>query len=74
MTAMWPGFAPLDPYREAQADIELLNAGLRSRAEIISSRGRDVADVDAEITADTFRPTAPARPPNLALVGGTNAA
>jgi capsid protein len=70
---MWPGFAPLDPYREAQSDVDLLNAGLRSRAEIIASRGRDVADVDAEIAADTFRPLAPRGTPNLALVGGNNA-
>ena len=73
MTAMWPGFAPLDPYREAEADVTLMQNGLRSRAEIIASRGRDVADVDAEIAADTFRPVVPARQPNLALVGGTNA-
>src|SRR5262249_20762730 len=31
VTAMWPGFAPLDPYREAESDVLLLNAGLRSR-------------------------------------------
>lgn len=67
MTAQWPGFASLDPYREAQADIALLQAGLRSRAEIIASRGRDVSDVDAELAADTFRPTV--APPRLALVG-----
>ena len=73
MTAMWPGFAPLDPYREAQAGVDLMNAGLRSRAEIIASRGRDVADVDAEIAANSFRPAAQPRQPNLALVGGTNA-
>jgi lambda family phage portal protein len=58
MTANWPGFASLDPYREAQADVTLLQSGLRSRAEIIASRGRDVAEVDREIEADTFRPTA----------------
>ena len=56
MTAMWPGFAALDPYREAQADVLLMRAGLRSRAEIIEARGRDVADVDAEIAADTIAP------------------
>ena len=75
MVPLWPQFSPLDPYRESQADVDLMNAGLRSRAEIIASRGRDVADVDAEIAADTFRPAVPARTPNLALVGGnTNAA
>jgi lambda family phage portal protein len=62
MTAMWPGFAPLDPYREAQADVVLLQAGLRSRAEIIAARGRDISDVDAELELDTFRPLTTARP------------
>jgi lambda family phage portal protein len=66
MTAQWPAFGSLDPYREAQADVALLQAGLRSRAEIIASRGRDVAEVDQEIEADTFRPlAAPARAPAL---------
>jgi capsid protein len=50
----------LDPFRESQADCELLRAGIRSRAEIIASRGRDIADVDAEFAADTFTPLAPA--------------
>ena len=70
MTAMWPGFAALDPFKEATADIDLLNAGLRSRAEIIAARGRDIADVDAEIASDTFVPRMAARPPNPALIGG----
>ncbi len=56
LSALWPGFAPLDPYREAQSDVLLMQAGLRSRAEIIAARGRDVADVDAEIQADTIAP------------------
>jgi lambda family phage portal protein len=71
-SVMWPGFASLDPYREAQADIALLQAGLRSRAEIIAARGRDVADVDAELAADTYRPAV--APPRLSLVGDANAA
>ncbi len=73
MTAMWPGFAPLDPYREAESDVLLLNAGLRSRAEIIAARGRDIADVDAEFAADGFVPRVPARQSNPALLGGSNA-
>jgi lambda family phage portal protein len=72
MVARWPAFSALDPYREAQADAALLAAGIRSRAEIIASRGRDVTDVDAEIAADTFVPRAPARA-NLTLVGDMNA-
>jgi lambda family phage portal protein len=50
-------WASLDPLKDAQADQITLATGLRSRAEIISARGRDIADVDAEIAADTFRST-----------------
>jgi len=58
---MWPEWASLDPAKETRAEVEALNAGLRSRQEIVSSRGRDIEDVDAEIAADTFQPkTAPA--------------
>jgi lambda family phage portal protein len=32
VTFQWPGFAALDPLKEAQADIALLQSGLRSRA------------------------------------------
>lgn len=55
---LWPEFASLEPYREAQADVALLNAGVRSRAEVIASRGRDISDVDREIAADSFIPRA----------------
>lgn len=55
---LWPTWAALDPLKEAQADVLLLSAGLRSRAEIIASRGRDVEDVDAELAADGFTPKA----------------
>lgn len=53
-TFLFPEWASIEPLKEAQADVVLLNAGLRSRAEIISARGRDIQDVDAEIAADTF--------------------
>jgi lambda family phage portal protein len=53
---LFPEWASLDPYREAQADTTLLAAGIRSRAEIIASRGRDIGDVDREFAADTFVP------------------
>ena len=65
VTFLWPTWAALDPYKEAVADVTLLNAGLRSRAEIISARGRDPEEVFAEITGDGFRP---AQSPNLSLV------
>lgn len=53
---LFPEFASIEPKREAEADLILLNAGLRSRKEIIAARGRDIEDVDSEITADTFVP------------------
>jgi lambda family phage portal protein len=71
VTFLFPEWASLDPYREAQADTTLLNAGIRSRAEIIASRGRDIADVNAELAADVFVPRA--SPSNPALLGGQNA-
>jgi lambda family phage portal protein len=51
----WPAWASLDPGKDADADISLLNSKLRSRAEIIAARGRDIEDVDKEIEADPFK-------------------
>jgi lambda family phage portal protein len=51
----FPAWASLDPAKDAAADIELLNAKLRSRSEIIAARGRDIEDVDREIAADPFK-------------------
>lgn len=56
LSFLFPTWASLEPKREAEADVILLNAGLRSRAEIVAGRGRDLADLDAEIAADTFVP------------------
>ena len=44
---LFPEWAALDPLKEATADVTLLNAGIRSRSEIIAARGRDIDDVDA---------------------------
>lgn len=57
-TFLFPDWASIEPKKEAEADVILLNAGLRSRAEIISARGRDIQDVDQEIAADHFEPKA----------------
>lgn len=67
MTARFPEWASLDPRKDAQADVLELNAGLRSRAEIIAARGRDIADVDREIEADPLRPDVAALAQNLLL-------
>jgi lambda family phage portal protein len=73
MTTTWPAFPSLDPYRESEAAALLLQNGIRSRAEIVASLGRDVSNVDAEIAADRFVPRVTARQPNSALLGGQNA-
>lgn len=57
VTFLFPEWASLDPLKDAQADQITLATGTRSRAEIVSARGRDITDVDAEIEADTFKPT-----------------
>jgi capsid protein len=54
-TWLFPQWAALEPYREARADTELLRAGVRSREEVIASRGRDPVEVNAEIAGDPFQ-------------------
>ena len=48
----WPAWPSLDPVKDTTADELALNNNLKSRAEIIAARGRDISDVDAEIEAD----------------------
>lgn len=57
-TAGWtpPGWRWVDPLKSAQAAAIELESGLRSRAEIVAERGRDIEDLDAEIAADAFYP------------------
>lgn len=55
---LFPDFASLEPKKEMEADVLAINSGIRSRAEIIAARGRDISDVDSEINADTFEPKA----------------
>lgn len=55
---LFPEFASLDPKKEAEADVIMINAGIKSRAQVVAEKGRDIADVDAEIAADTFVPRA----------------
>jgi capsid protein len=55
MSAVFPGWPSLDPLKEAKGAVLELGAKLRSRAETISERGRDPAEVDAEIEADPFQ-------------------
>ena len=52
----WPSLNPLD---EARADEITINNRVRSRQEVIAARGRDPAEVDAEISSDPFPRPAP---------------
>jgi len=59
----------VDPLKDARAEIEQIEAGLKSRTQALSERGFDAEQVDAEIAADKARErslglnfTAPAAP------------
>lgn len=54
---VFPGWQSLDPQKETVADAAAIAAGIKSRFEVIASRGRDPQEVDRELAADTFRPT-----------------
>ena len=66
---LWPGFEPLEPLKDVQADTAAVAAGFASRAEIVAKRsGRDVADVDRENEADPLPlPSAPPLQPSVVL-------
>ncbi|WP_454619347.1 phage portal protein [Bradyrhizobium cenepequi] len=51
---LWPSWPPLDELKQAKADTLNVAARLKSRAQIISENGRDVADTDAEIATDPY--------------------
>lgn len=53
-----PSWPEIDRLKEANADIVLLKAGLKSRKEIIEARGREFETVRAEIAADPLSQTA----------------
>lgn len=53
-----PKPAPIDPVKDAQADILAIGAGLKSRREAVAERGRDLEDLDAEIARDRASATA----------------
>lgn len=52
-----PTWPEIDRQKEADADIALVNARLKSRKEVIEGRGRDFVAVNAEIEADTPNPS-----------------
>jgi hypothetical protein len=45
----------VDPLKDARAEIEQIDAGLKSRTQALAERGYDVEQVDAEIAADKAR-------------------
>jgi lambda family phage portal protein len=45
----------VDPLKDARAEIEQIDAGLKSRTQALSERGFDAEQVDAEIAADRAR-------------------
>ncbi|MBJ3774342.1 phage portal protein [Acuticoccus mangrovi] len=48
----WPS---VDPVKDAQAAVLDLNAGLRSRSELVAERGLDAEELDRQIAADAER-------------------
>jgi lambda family phage portal protein len=52
----WPAWPSLDPLKEVNADVAAINAGIKSRQQVVEEGGRDVEDVDSEIAADNFIP------------------
>ena len=54
-----PGWQWVDPLKEVNGSIRAIEAGLTSRAEVVASQGRDLAELDEEIAADTFAPKTP---------------
>ena len=45
----------VDPLKDARAEIEQIDAGLKSRTQALAERGYDADQVDAEIAADRAR-------------------
>lgn len=51
-----PGWPWIDPESEVNADIKAIDAGLKSRSEVVAGRGRDIEELDDELGADKFTP------------------
>ncbi|EIE53131.1 lambda family phage portal protein, partial [Citreicella sp. 357] len=50
-----PGWQWVDPKNEVEADARAIEAGLKSREEVVAGRGRDIDDLNEEIARDTAR-------------------
>ncbi|MEM0978422.1 MAG: phage portal protein [Pseudomonadota bacterium] len=62
---MFPRFEMIDPQKDIAAMREAVNAGFASRSQTIAELGWNVADIDAERSADAVREK------DLGLMGGT---
>lgn len=47
-----PGWQWVDPLKEVNADVRAIEAGLKSRAEVVAARGRDIDELDEEMARD----------------------
>lgn len=47
-----PGWAWVDPKNEIEAEVAAIDAGLKSREEVVAGRGRDIDDLDEERARD----------------------
>jgi capsid protein len=69
---LWPQPVSIDPLKDAEADVVAIDSGIVSRQQVIAARGRDPAEVQAEIDADKFVPKAPTiKEPTPILPAGT---
>ncbi|WP_370215265.1 phage portal protein [Salipiger bermudensis] len=50
-----PGWQWVDPKNEVEADARAIEAGLKSREEVVAGRGRDIDDLNDEIARDVAR-------------------
>ena len=50
-----PNWDWVDPLKDARAEIEQIDAGLKSRTQALAERGYDAEQVDQEIAADKAR-------------------
>lgn len=57
-----PGWQWVDPQNEVAADVLAIEAGLKSREEVVSGRGRDIDELDEEIARDAARRAPEAKP------------
>ncbi|WP_238367625.1 phage portal protein [Mesobacterium pallidum] len=52
-----PGWQWVDPKNEVEADARAIEAGLKSREEVVAGRGRDIDDLNDELARDAGRDT-----------------